>query len=922
MSFKRGPVLIILLTLIIVFGGVVVIFLPTYLERKTIPEILQNAGLHEYSLDVRRIGITGIDFGRVTLGAAREPWLSIASIQVDYSLAGILGREIKSVVVSGLELEALVQDGRLVIPGLAIVKQADSGPGGDDPLQLPVDIGSLTVSNATLAVVYKGKRLAVPFSLRIKKNSDATLGQSVPVYDCYLQLRPRGQLVQIIAKADLTNNMIEINYAADSLLFDVFADLLSEMAPFSLAGEAAIHGNTVVQISPPQLINVDADCKVYGARAAYGTFSLQNRSDDRRFETPLHLQVRGSGENVRVKVEDLAAVAPLPVQIPAIEGSISYSTAAVDLNGNVQLELAGVPQVENPEKMATPLRAKLDFKGSYDHGSQDWRVEITSSEELQDRHVQRFDYRTESLAVAADSVALSVAAAGSGDTGSIEYSLQLAGLTLSSGEADAKAPAVTLTGHTTIENAFDTRVALNFSGLTMTAGTMRAEGDVAVAGKMYPAPQETAAASGPVAFLGTFGFHNLTAADTESNISADRITGAIPFQWPPAAAADQAGDLTIKEIRWQDKNLGPLTAAIQQQGAGFVIKGVHENRLIQGLSLHFSGQAAFAGADGQVGSVIFNTETAADTVEADLGKLHPSLLGFSLRGGVRLVGESRLDRGVLQARLEARLQDARFWSTGTDMSIDGINTTISLADLLELRSRPQQQLHFAQASFGDFAIENGEIDFQIESKESLLVEKSSFKWAGGSLYTHALRINPGVDTYRVVIFCDRLKLADLLEQFGAAQAEGEGAVSGRIPLVYADGRLFFGDGFLYSTPGEGGTIRVAGGEAIAAGIPKNTPQFAQIDFAMEALKNFSYKWVKLHTTTKDDNLVLKMQLDGMPDRTLPFRYDSRIGEFVRIDLKTEQGILQPIRLDVNFRLPLNTLLDYSKGINKLIDKMK
>ena len=921
MSFKRGPALIIMLTLIIVLGGVVVIFLPTYLERKIFPELFQDAGVQEYSIDVRRIGITGVDLGRVTLGDVKEPWLSIASIQVDYSLTGILAREIESVVVSGLEFEALVQDGRITIPGLAIDKQADSGPVGDHPLQLPVNIGSLTVRNATLAVVYNCKRLTVPFSLRIKKNSEATIGQSVPVYDCDLLLRPRGQLVQIVAKADLTNNQIKINYAADALLFDVFSDLFSEIAPISLAGKAAIHGTTAVQISPLQLIDVAADCKVHGARINSGAFSLRNRSVAGQLEIPLHLQVSGSGKNVRVKVEDLVAVTPLAVRIPTIEGSISYSTAAVDLNGNVQLELFGVPQVENPEKMTTPLRALLDFNGSYDPGNHDWRVGITSSENLQDRPVLQFDYRTESLAVAADSVALSVAAEGSGATGNIDYSLQLAGLTGSSGEVDVRTPAVSLTGHTTIEDALNARAVINFSRITVASGSMRVEGDVAVAGKMYPAPQGTVAVSGPVGFQGTIGFHNVTAAEKESGIYASNINAEIPFQWPPPAAAGQ-GDLAIKEIRWQDKNLGPLTAAVQQQRSDFIIKGVHENRLIQGLSLHFSGQATYTGADGPALSILFNTETATDSVEVDLGMLHPSLHGFSLRGGVKLAGESRLDRGTLQARLEGGLQDARFWSADTGMNIDGINTTISMADLLELRSRPQQQLRFAQASFGDFTLENGEIDFQIESKESLLVEKSSFKWAGGSLYSHALRINPGVDTYKVIIFCDRLKLANLLEQFGAAQAEGEGAVSGRIPLVYADGRLTFGDGFLYSTPGEGGTIRMTGADAIAAGIPKNTPQFAQIDFAMEALKNFSYKWAKLHTITEDDNLVLKMQLDGMPDRTLPFRYDSKIGQFTRIDLKTEQGILQPIRLDVNFRLPLNTLLDYSKGIGQLIDRMK
>jgi hypothetical protein len=920
MSFKHGPALILLLMLIMVFGGVVVFCLPGFLERKTFPAIFENAGLHEYGIDVRRIGIAGIDLGRVTLGDAKEPWLSIAAIQVDYSLAGILAREIKSVTVSGLELEALVQDGRIVIPGLAMTDKTDSGPGSDRFVQLPVDIDSLTVRNATLAIVFKGKRLVVPFSLRVKKNSDATTGKSVPLYDCLLELQPRGQLIRIGVKADLAGNMIGIDYTADSLFLDVFSDLLSDIAPFSIVGKAVLHGTAAVQISPLQMIDIDAECKVSGARIASSAFSLRNGTAVAQPETPLHVRVSGSGKNVRVKIKDLAAVTPIAVRIPFIDGSISYANAAVDLNGNLQLEIVGSPQVDGPGKKTTPLRTALDFNGTYNPDNHDWRGEITSSEDSQDRPAQQVIYSSSAFDAVSESMSLSVAAKGSGPMGKLEYSLQLARLRVSAGEIDLRAPTVSLTGRTMIEDELNTLVAMNFSDIALAAGSMRAHGSVALTGEISPTFQKSVPKSGPVGFLGAIKLHNGTMEENESGIYAGNINAEIPVQWPFPVAAPQ-GDLTIDEIRWQDKNLGPLTAAVWQQGIGFVIKGVQENRLLPGLSLQFKGQTTYGGG-GPKASIQFNSAMATDSVEVDLGMLHPDLQGFSLRGGVMFSGESRLDRGTLQTRVEGGLQNARFWSIETGLTIDGINTTMTIDDLLELRSRPQQQLRFDHAALGDFTIENGAIDFQIESKKSLLVEKSSFEWAGGSLYSHAIRINPGIDTYSVTIFCDRLKLADLLEQFGAAQAEGEGAVSGRVPLVYSDNRLIFGDGFLYSTPGEGGTIRMTGAEAIAAGIPKNTPQFAQIDFAMEALKNFSYKWVKLHTITEDDNLVLKMQLDGMPDRTLPFRYDSSIGEFIRVDLKTEQGILQPIRLDVNFRLPLNTLLDYSKGIGQLIDRMK
>ena len=131
----------------------------------------------------------------------------------------------------------------------------------------------------------------------------------------------------------------------------------------------------------------------------------------------------------------------------------------------------------------------------------------------------------------------------------------------------------------------------------------------------------------------------------------------------------------------------------------------------------------------------------------------------------------------------------------------------------------------------------------------------------------------------------------------------------------------FEDGFLYSSPGQGGSVKVSAFDILAAGIPKNTPQFAQVDFAAEALKNFQYNWVKLILNTEGEDLIMEMQMDGKPVQSLPFKYDSQSGLLQRIE-NGGPGIMQPIRLDVNFRLPLNRFLGYSGKIQDIMKKIK
>ena len=180
-----------------------------------------------------------------------------------------------------------------------------------------------------------------------------------------------------------------------------------------------------------------------------------------------------------------------------------------------------------------------------------------------------------------------------------------------------------------------------------------------------------------------------------------------------------------------------------------------------------------------------------------------------------------------------------------------------------------------------------------------------------------MRLSPGVEDYRLTFYCDRLNLAKVLGQFGAAAAEGRGAVNGRIPLQYADGKISFDDGFLFSTPGDGGKIRLTGTDILTAGIPPNTPQFVQMELAREALRDYDYTWAKLNITSQEEELLLQMQMDGKPAQTLPFVYKKDIGGFMKVEANAKGSKFQGIRLDVNFRLPLNKLLQYKDIINMI-----
>jgi hypothetical protein len=274
-------------------------------------------------------------------------------------------------------------------------------------------------------------------------------------------------------------------------------------------------------------------------------------------------------------------------------------------------------------------------------------------------------------------------------------------------------------------------------------------------------------------------------------------------------------------------------------------------------------------------------------------------------------------RGALSGSLTAGVTEGRLQVDDAGLAFEGLQTALHLPDIGQLRSAPAQALTFESVTFGSIRAEDGQLGYQIEPGGVLFMEGGRFQWCGGTVIAPATRFVPGENRYDLTVLCDRLKLDQLLEQLGLAQAEGGGAISGLIPVALTDGLLTFNNAFLYSTPGEGGVIRVQGSEVLTAGIPPGTPQYNQIELARHALEDYDYQWAKITMNTVAENLMVQLQFDGKPAGPLPFVYDSGAGGFVKTAPDQPGSIFQGIRLDVNVSLPLNRMLRYRELFKRL-----
>ena len=393
----------------------------------------------------------------------------------------------------------------------------------------------------------------------------------------------------------------------------------------------------------------------------------------------------------------------------------------------------------------------------------------------------------------------------------------------------------------------------------------------------------------------------------------------LPFSWPLSGEPEK-GKLSLPKITWQAKDIGSLAGTIRLQEKKVALTADFHSPLLQGFTALLAVSADFSGDTGK--SELQLTIPPAKLTDFAAGRISPRAKEVTFSGLIG--GEARLALadGRLTGNGRLSLKNGALDLGGQKTTITGIDTTLTLPSLPQLRSAPAQKLTFTSARIGSLAIDGGILYFTVESADSFFLEKGDCNWADGSVSTYALRFAEKQLQPEMIFYCTKLQLARILEQAGIRNVEGDGTVNGRIPVRFSAGKITFAPSFLYSTPGEGGMIRIAGGDFLTRAIPLDSPQFSQLDFAQEALRNFRYNWAKVHLFSENDTLVMQLNLDGKPASPLPFTHDAATGGLRRIETASGQGIFQPILLDVNFRFPLNTFLDYDKSFKNLLQRVR
>jgi hypothetical protein len=382
----------------------------------------------------------------------------------------------------------------------------------------------------------------------------------------------------------------------------------------------------------------------------------------------------------------------------------------------------------------------------------------------------------------------------------------------------------------------------------------------------------------------------------------------LPISPNSSSPAPNRGKVSIEAAEMKDELLFSLAAELDNRGFEYTIDGAVEMLGSSDFSIPFSGSVDGAN---QAGTLAWNLVT--DIIEPGLlPSFLPLPVDLDFSGQLEAQGSIGYDR-TIEAQARAALIDTRI--DFNNVAIEDLDCTVEFPELPRLQSSPSQGCTAAAIDISTLHFSDVSVTYRMENPHTLFIERGKLNWCGGTLESGSLRLSSQTPEIDTTFFCSRIGLAELLDQFGFKGTEGEGSLNGKLPVKLSRERLDFDDGFLFSTPGTGGIVRFSDTDLLRQGVGA-VSEAGFLNYTLQALEDFTYNWTKLSFNSAGDDLLLTLELDGKPSTALPFKFDQK-GMLVESD--QGQGLQYPIRLDVNFRVPLTDLFQIGQSINTIME---
>ena len=386
-----------------------------------------------------------------------------------------------------------------------------------------------------------------------------------------------------------------------------------------------------------------------------------------------------------------------------------------------------------------------------------------------------------------------------------------------------------------------------------------------------------------------------------SSLTVGSLDAEVPWRYPlhTGESSMGRGRLRLSGIKTPSANWGDLQGEISLERDSLRLLATLRTPLAP-LSVKMEGTLRQE-RGGPLFSLHYTLPPAKFHHSDSLTALSPLLKGYSFAGDLSGSGSLSFSGKALSSPSAFRLSQGEIFTTsGTPLSLSGIEGELKMEETLALRSQKGIRFHFQKAKAGEVLVPGGDLSFTLEGPESLLIESADLSYSRGRISLHPFRYTFGAPGFTCTLYCDRIRFDDTINQLmGEPTAQGDAELNGLITLTVKEGLPIFQTGHLYSTPGVGGNLRLKRGSLASGGMV----------LVEEAMSDFNYDWVRVTLESSGEKLNLTAFINGAPARKLPLVYDPGKREFVREPQGKRSVDLKGLLLELRFReIDLKALL--------------
>ena len=313
----------------------------------------------------------------------------------------------------------------------------------------------------------------------------------------------------------------------------------------------------------------------------------------------------------------------------------------------------------------------------------------------------------------------------------------------------------------------------------------------------------------------------------------------------------------------------------------------------------WNGTADFTASPGTWKAAFDTDRVAFDSHDDVLGMLIPRLpfagtiSNLVFAGELSLYATAEKPRGKpcpsWSADLEVENADASLETGGKPITVRSLSMHVGAAGISDHVDLLPLSLFAGSLAFGNLSATNAYARL-LKPDDWFLVSEASVGIWGGRASLYALALDPAKLNAGFTLLLDDIDTGEALGLIPSFRAQASGRLHGKLPLFILNGReLRLRNAFLYSTPGETGTLRIEDPSPItenlaAAGLGEDV----QRNLA-KALAKLDYSALRIRLEREDEkSMALGIKIEGSA---------------------SEKGVTVPVGFEVTFHGELEQLVN-------------